>query len=264
MTINRTAAIIQKELHFYFTNPFSYIVSAFFWFFSGFFFVEILIGKQGIIQQVSLNEQSGISLSYIDVATEFINSYFVILGTLSLLVIPILSMGLYTDEKKQGTIELLATSPIPNWSVALGKLVAVTLLFMFMLLPSFVYEAIALAFSQPPLSIAIPLLANLGLILMAISFLSLGMFFSSLTTSNVIAAISTFSMVFITWIFDLIASNFGGSIANNLKYISLLESYNNLVKGTINLNDLTLFFSYIFLGIFLSSQSMKIFRLNRQ
>ena len=264
MIVSNIIAIAQKELQSYFASPFAYIVAAFFWFISGFFFVEILIGKQGIIQQVILREQTGVNLSSVDVATEFIASYFAILGTLSLLIIPILSMGLYTEEKRQGTLELLATSPITNWAVAVGKLIAVTLLFVFLLLPSFLYEAIAFSAAQPALSPAIPLIAHLGLIMMVMALLSIGMFISSLTNSSIIAAILTFTTILFLWIIDLASSNFNGKISRVLEHISILESYNSFVKGSINTSDFILFFSYIFLGLFLTSQSIELFRFNRQ
>ena len=129
-------AIAQKELHGYFALPTTYLIIAVFWFIAGLFLVELSIGKQGIIQQVALSEQSGIEIGAVDVATEFINSFLSILGTLSMLMIPLLSMGLYTEERKLGTLELLATSPLTNWIRRCGKLLAVVLLFMLMTAPA--------------------------------------------------------------------------------------------------------------------------------
>lgn len=263
MIISNIVAIAQKELRGYFCSPLAYVIAAFFWFISGFFFIEILIGDRGIIQQVLLGEQTGSIVAPIDVATEFINSYLAILGTLSLLVIPVLSMGLYAEEKKLGTIELLATSPITNWAVASGKLIAAILLFTFILLPSFLLEAIALSAAEPPLPIAIPLLAHLGLILLGSALLAIGMFISSLTVSNIVAAISTFGVILIFWALDLAANNLSGSLSQVLGYISLLQSYNNLVRGVLIVSDIVLFLSYIFLGLFLTSQSINLFRFNQ-
>ena len=261
---NNILAIAQKEFQGYFSSPSIYIIAAIFWFISGFFFVQILIGDRGIIQQVLYREQAGITIATVDVAAEFLNSYLALLGTLSLLLVPILSMGLYAEEKKLGTIELLATSTITNWAVALGKLIAVTLVFIFMLLPSFLLEAIAFSAARPRLPPAFPLLAHLGLILMAIALLSIGMFISSLTTSNILAAVFTFGIILLLWAIDLIANNTKIWSSRVLEHISLLESYNNLVRGVFTLSDLILFFSYIFLGLFLTSRSIDLFRSNQQ
>lgn len=264
MIITNIVAIAQKELQSYFASSLAYIVLGIFWFISGWLFVEILIGEQGIIQQVALSEQIGINIGSIDVATELLNSFLAILGTLSMLIIPILSMGLYAEEKKQGTLELLATSPITNWAVAGGKLIAVTILFIFMLFPCLIYQAIAFSSAEPPFPATVPLLAHLGLILLAAALLSLGMFISSLTNSTILAAILTFGLFLLLWMLDLIANNIGGGLGNSLERISLLESYNNLVRGIVNTSDLILFSSYIFLGLFLTTQSINLFRSNSQ
>lgn len=264
MIFSNIIAIVQKELQSYFVSPIAYFIAAVFWFVSGLLFIEILLGEQGLIQQVALSERSGANIGSIDVASELLNSFLTILGTLSLFIIPILSMGLYAEERKQGTLELLATSPITNWAVALGKLIAVTMLFIFMLLPSLVYEAIAFSATDPPLPPTVPILAHLALVLMSAALLSLGMFVSSLTNSNILAAILSFGLILSLWFIDLIANNFGGWLGDNLEHLSLLRSYNNLIQGIVNFSDFILFGSYIFLGLFLTSQSIHLLRLNRQ
>ena len=264
MIFSNVIAIAQRELQGYFASPLAYIVAAVFWFISGLFFVEILIGEQGIIQQIAFSERMGVELGSIDVATEFLSSFLAVLGSSSLLIVPILSMGLYAEERKRGTLELLATSPITNWAVALGKLLAVVILFSFMILPALIYEAIAFSAAKPAIAPAVPLIAHLGLILLVASLLSWGMFISSLTNSTILAAILTFGLVLLLWMLELIANGFSGSIREILLHFSLIESYNNLVQGIVNISDLILFFSYIFLGVFLTAQSIHYLRLNRQ
>jgi len=264
MIFSNILAIAQRELQEYFASPLAYIVAAIFWFISGLFFIEILIGEQGIIQQIAISERAGVDIGSIDVATEFLNSFLAILGSLTILLVPVLSMGLYAEERKRGTLELLATSPITNWVVALGKLLAVTFLFIFMIFPALIYEAIALGGAEPEIPFSVPLLGHIGLILLAASLLSLGMFISSLTNSTILAAILTFGIVLLLWIVELIANNLQGWMRSGLLHLSLIESYNNLVQGIVGVGDFILFFSYIFLGIFLTSQSIHSLRLNRK
>ncbi|MBE9046901.1 ABC transporter permease subunit [Pleurocapsales cyanobacterium LEGE 10410] len=264
MIISNIIAIAQRELQGYFASPLAYIVAAVFWFISGLFLVEILIGEQGIIQQIALSERMGMDLGSVDVAAEFLSSFLAILATLSLLIVPILSMGLYAEENKRGTLELLATSPITNWAVASGKLLAVVLLFSFMILPAVIYEVIVFSTADPPMTTAIPFFAHLGLILLVASLLSLGMFISSLTNSTILAAILNFGVILSFWLLELIGNNLGGGAREIIQHISLIESYNNLLRGTVSLSDFILFFSYIFLGLFLTAQSIHSLRLNRQ
>lgn len=156
----------------------------------------------------------------IDVATELLESFLAVLATLSLLNVPLLTMGLYAEEHKQGTLELLATSPISNWAVAFGKLLAVTLFFIFLLLPSLIYEAIAFSAANPSLPIGVTLLAHLGLVLMLKVLLSWGMFVSSLTDNNLVAGAIAFGLMIMLWMLDLIANNLGGWWGKSLKSIS--------------------------------------------
>ena len=256
-------AIFRKELQSYFASPLAYIVAAVFWLISGFFFVSVLLGSQGIIQQVAASEQLGLPTPPIDVAYELLSFFFGVMGSLVLFILPILSMGLYAEERKRGTLELLATSPIANWAVALGKLLGVVTFFIFMLLPMLIYEAIALSAATPAVRPAVPLLAHLGIILLAASILSLGMFVSSLTDSTILAAILTFALVLFLWIIDLIASSVGGPLGEALKHLSLLEHYNNLVQGVLDPSSLVLFASYIFWGLFLTAQSIETLRFQR-
>ncbi|MEL6495668.1 MAG: ABC transporter permease [Cyanobacteria bacterium J06623_7] len=264
MIFSNVIAITQRELQGYFASPLAYIAAAIFWFISGLFFVEILISESGIIQQIAISETAGIDIGTIDVAKEFLSSFLAILGSLTILITPILSMSLYAEERKRGTLELLATSPITNWAVALGKLLAVTLLFLFMIFPTLIYEAIALGGAEPPMPWQVPILGHVGLVLLATSLLSLGMFVSSLTNSTILAAILTFGLFLLLWVGELIANNLDGWLRTGLLHLSLIESYNNLVRGVVSLSDLILFLSYIFLGLFLTAQSIHSLRLNRQ
>lgn len=263
MIISNTIAITQKELQGYFASPLFYIVIAVYWLISGLFFVELLLGEQGIIQQIVRGEQLGMPIGSIDAAYVFLNSFFAVMGSLALFVLPIFSMGLYAEERKEKTLELLATSPISNWVVALGKLLGVVIFFTVAIMPILLYEAIAFSAVEPSISPVVPLLAHLGLILLAAAILSLGMFISSLTDSSILAAILTFGLILFLWTVDLIANNFSGWLAAGLKSISLIEGYNNLIQGVVETGDLVLFLSYIFLGIFLTAQSIELFRLNR-
>ncbi|MFW6296113.1 MAG: ABC transporter permease [Halothece sp.] len=256
-------AIFQKELQGYFASPLSYIIAGLFWLLSGFFFVSILLGPQGIIQSVAYQDQMGFPTPPIDVAYTFLNSFLGVMGSLILFVLPILSMGLYAEERKRGTLELLSTSPITNWAVALGKLLAVVTFFITMVIPLLVYEAIAFQGANPPIEIAVPLLGHGALILLAAAILSLGMFISSLTDSTILAAILTFALVLFLWILDLVAGNIGGVVGEALGHFSLLKHYENLVRGILDTSSLVVFISYILLGLFLTAQSIDALRFGR-
>ncbi|MGQ9873014.1 ABC transporter permease [Leptodesmis sp.] len=260
-------AIYRRELQSYFVSPLAYLVAGIFWLLAGFFFVAILLGPEGLIQQAAVNEQQaqqlGIPMPPVDVAYRFLQLYLGVLSSLALFILPILSMGLYAEERKRRTLELLATSPITNWAVAVGKLLAVVTFFATLILPLMVYQAIALSASNPPTSPAIMLSGHLGLLLLAAAVLSLGMFISSLTESTILAAIFTFALVLFLWVIDLIAKSVGGWLGDALAQLSLLKHYNNFVQGIIDSGSLLVFASFIFLGIFLTAQSIDTLRFQR-
>ncbi|MBD3880354.1 ABC transporter permease [Phormidium tenue FACHB-886] len=256
-------AIYRRELQSYFASPFAYAIAGIFWILSGFFFVAILMAQGGLLSQVAMRDQMGITDPPIDVAYEFLNAFLGVLASIALFILPVLSMGLYTEERKRGTLELLATSPVTNWAVALGKLLAVVTFFLTMVLPLLVYESVALGASDPPVQPAVFLLGHLGLVLLAAAVLSLGMFISSLTDSTILAAILTFALVLFLWVIDLVASSISGPVGEALNHLSLLKSYGNFTQGILDSSSVIVFLSYIALGLFLTAQSVEAFRFQR-
>ncbi|WP_427158131.1 ABC transporter permease [Aliinostoc sp. HNIBRCY26] len=268
IVLSNIIAIYRRELQSYFVSPLAYAIAGVFWFIAGLFLVMILLGPDGILPAVALidsqGKQFGVPVPPIDVPYEFIRAFLDRMGWLLLFILPILSMGLYAEERKRGTLELLATSPVTNWAVAVGKLLGVVTFFITLILPLMVFEAIAISSSNPPIPPTIPLLGHLGLILLASAILSLGMFISSLTDSTLLSAVFTFAVVILLLFIDLIARNIGGPIGEIVGHFSLLKHYNTLIQGIFDSSALVLFSSYIFLGIFLTAQSIDALRFQRQ
>ncbi|MGI0484521.1 ABC transporter permease [Pantanalinema rosaneae CENA516] len=267
MMFSNILAIYRKELQSYFASPLAYTVAGVFWLIAGIFFAGILFGDQGLIGQASSSDlraqQFGFTPFPIDVPYTFLQFFLGTLGSLVLFILPVLSMGLYAEERKRGTLELLATSPITNWMVAIGKLLGVVTFFLTMLLPLLIYEAIVFNASNPPFNFTTVLVAHLGLLLLAAAILSLGMFVSSLTDSTILAAVFTFALVLLLWGIDLVAKSVGGVVGDALGHLSLLKHYTNLVQGVLDTGSLVLFASYIVLGVFLTAQSIEALRFQR-
>ncbi len=258
--LHNLLAIFHKEFQSYFFSPISYIIAAVFWLIAGVFFGVLL---DGIIQEVALQEQMGIGIGSRDVASEFLEGFLSLVVSLFLVLLPALSMGLYAEERKRGTLELLATSPMTNWVVAIGKLLGVLAFFSVLMFPLIIYEIIAFSAASPPLSLPIILVSHAALFLLVTAILSLGMFISSLTDSSVLAYIVTFIMILFLWILEGISSNVGGIFGDILGHLSLLNHYSSLIRGVVNPSSIVLFLSYIILGIFLTAQSIESLRYQR-
>jgi ABC-2 type transport system permease protein len=110
----------------------------------------------------------------------------------------------------------------------------------------------------------VPFLAHIGLILFAASVLSVGMFISSLTDSTIFSAIITFVLVLILSVLDSISNLIGGEIGDFIAHFSLLKNYDAFLRGIFNTSNLIVFISYIFLGIFLTSQAIETLRFTRK
>jgi len=267
IVLSNIIAIYRRELQSYFVSPLAYAIASVFWFIAGLFLVMILLGQYGILEYVkfldSQRQQLGVPVPPIDVPAEFIQAFLDRLGWLLLFILPVLSMGLYAEERKRGTLELLATSPVTNWAVAVGKLLGVLTFFTTLVLPLLLFEAIAISSSNPPMPATIPILGHLGLILLAAAILSLGMFISSLTDSTILSAVLTFALILLLLFVDVIAKSIGGPIGDALGHLSLLKHYNTFIQGIFDTSALILFASYIFLGIFLTAQSIDALRFQR-
>jgi ABC-2 type transport system permease protein len=265
IVLNNIIAIYRREAQSYFVSPLAYAIAGIFWFLSGLFFILIL---QDILQYVAgldiQGQQFQVPVPPIDVPYEFVRAFLDRMGWMLLFILPILSMGLYAEERKRGTLELLATSPVTNWAVAVGKLLGVLTFFTTMVLPLLVFESIVIGAASPAISPLILILGHLALILLAGSILSLGMFISSLTDSTILSAVLTFAVILLLLFVDLISKNIGGTFGEVLGHLSLLKHYNNLIQGVFDTSAIILFASYIILGIFLTAQSIDALRFQRQ
>lgn len=255
--IGGIVTILRKELRAYFTSPIAYVVAAVFWVLSGFFFSNIVAQAIRISQQVDLFSQGGQAFDAPLIASQ---QFMSVVGTLLLFILPVLTMGLYAEERRRGTMELLATSPITNLAVALGKLKAVLIFFVTLLLPVLTYHLLTLTATNPVVGIPQVLFGYLGLILLAASVLSLGMFISSLTDNTLIAAIGTFGLMLLLWVIDAAAGQESGILPDTLRHLSLLQQYGTWVQGATGLSSLVLFISMIVLGVFLTVQSVEALR----
>ena len=107
-------AIYRKELQSYFASPFAYAIAGVFWLIAGSFFMTILL--QEINQAALVDQQYGATAPPFDVAYRVLQGFMSVMGSFSLFVLPMLSMGLYAEERKRGTLELLATFSGSPWS----------------------------------------------------------------------------------------------------------------------------------------------------
>jgi ABC-2 type transport system permease protein len=229
----RTVWIITKrELASFFDSLLAYILLIAFLGFSGLF--TWLIGSDVFItKQASLQ-------SFFNVA--YWSLFF---------FIPALTMRLIAEERSSGTLELILTKPVSDWQLVLGKFLSTLLLICISLLLTLPYY-ITVA-SIGPVDHGAVWTGYLGLILMSASYISIGLFASSITSNQIVAFLLALLIgVFFHLLFSMLSRSFLGFIGNLLNYLSLDSHYGSITRGVVDSKDIIYFLSLIFLGLFAS------------
>ena len=255
-------AVYRKEMGHYFVSPIAYIFIGLFLFLSAYFFNYFL---SAMIQQASMMAMQGMRFGAppeVDVPGQVMRAFFGLLSTLILFFTPILTMGVYAEERKRGTMELLMTSPVTETQIVLGKFLASLTLFALMLLPTASYLVFMCLRSAPMPPWRMLLAGYAGVLLLGGSLLALGTFISSLTENQLIAAVLTFAAFLFVWVLDL-GSNASGGIGAVVQYLSVIRHYDDFTRGIIDTSALIYYFGFIALFIFLTVRSIDSMRWRR-
>lgn len=191
-----------------------------------------------------------------DVPTMVIESFLGVLSTIILFLLPMVTMAIFAEERKRGTIELLLTSPITHLQLIMGKFSAAMIFLAVMLIPAILNILIIMTYSDPTPSITPFLIGLLGVILLGGALLAIGIFISSLTENQIVAAAATFGVFIILWVIDASAGASTTAWNETLRYLSVLNHYDDFTKGILDTQHLVFYTSFIFLGLFLTSLSL--------
>ncbi len=220
------STIFQREINAYFLSPVAYVVIAVFMVFSGYFFSVML----GITQETTLRY----SLAY----TQFILS----------ILTPVITMRLFAEENKTGTIEPLMTAPVTDFEVVFGKFLAAWALYSVMVVPTAFY-IIFLAWTGNPDYGAI-VASYIGLILMGGLFVSIGLLVSAVTKNQIVAGVIGIVALLILLVIGLASSGGEGWFYNGLRYIGTYDHWDTFTKGIVDTRDVVYYVSFTALLIF--------------
>ena len=256
-------AIYRKEMGHYFVSPIAYIFIGLFLILSAFFFNLILTAVIKESFQMEMQSMQMGAPPNFDAPAEIMRAFFGLLSTLVLFFTPILTMSIYAEERKRGTMELLMTSPIRELDIVLGKFLASLSLFAIMLLPTASYMIFMVLRSEPMMPWRMLLAGYAGILLLGGSLLALGSFVSSLTENQLIAAVVTFSASLFIWVIDAVGRDSGSSAGAVLQYLSVIRHYEDFTRGVIDTSSLIYYFSFIVLFVFLTVRSVDSMRWRR-
>ncbi len=239
--------ICGKELRSYFTSPIAYLLMALFGLIIGFFFYSAT--AYFVVAGLRSQGQQPMSINEYVIAPLMGNA-----SVVGLFLIPLISMRLFAEEKRSGTIELLMTSPVGDWEIILGKWLGAMTMYLCMLAIMGVNIALLFAWGKPDWR---PILTGfLGLLLQGGTVLAIGTFISTLTKNQIIAGAATFSICLLLWVLSWVSSYNDAAWAGAVAYCSILTHFEPFSKGIIDTKDLIFYASAIFLGLFLTSRSL--------
>lgn len=255
-------AIYRKEMGHYFVSPVAYVVVGVFLALSAFFFNYFLSAVMQQALQMQMQEMEMGMHPNIDVTMEVMRAFFGLLSTLVLFLTPMLTMGVFAEERKRGTMELLMTSPVTEIQIVLGKFLASLTLFAIMLLPTAGYLIFTYVRSEPVPPWRMLIAGYVGILLLGGCLLALGSFISSLTENQLIAAVLTFAAFLIVWVIDL-GRNAGGGAGDVLQYLSVIRHYDDFTRGVVDTSSLIYYVSFIIFFVFLTVRAVDSMRWRR-
>lgn len=246
--------ICRKELRSYFASPIAYGVMAFFALIAGYFFyvATAIFVTRGVESQMT-----GRSFP-MDINEWIVRPVLMNISVIGLFMIPMITMRLFAEEKRTGTIELLATSPVRDVEIILGKWFAALILYISILAISALNMAVLFIYGQPDWK---PMLIGyLGLILQGGALLAVGTFISTTTKNQIIAGIATFAACLLLWVFDWVSAYETTAWAKVMSYLSVVTHFEPFAKGVLDTKDAIFYLSVIFVGLFLTARSMESLR----
>ncbi|HVM97934.1 MAG TPA: ABC transporter permease subunit [Candidatus Acidoferrales bacterium] len=234
-------ALLRKELHAYFVSPLFYVVAAVFLGLCGFFFYTRLV----FFVEYGLGENilGNFWLAFLAGAPYSIS-------TVLLLVMPLLTMRLFAEEKRLGTIELLLTYPVRDGELFCAKFAACALVCVLLLLGTLLYPLYLSSLQPVPWGAV--LAGYFGLLLLGFSFIACGILISSLTDNQVVAAVCTIGFLLACWVLTWNEAATSPELLRVLIHLSMFDHFEPFARGTIDAEHVAYFIFFVIFCSFLT------------
>jgi ABC-2 type transport system permease protein len=239
--VRKLVAIVGREWRAYFFSPLAYVILAAFLLMNGLIFSAIVAYLN------SPGAPKGQALTLL-----FTNTYF---WFFNLFVVPVITMRLVAEERKSGTIETLLTSPVSEGTVVLGKFAGALIFFLTLWLPTLTFVFILRA--QTPIDLGPVVAGYLAIALLGGYFLSVGLFASTLTKNQIVAAIIAFAMLI-----PIFSAGLAQSMANDpklreaLSYFNLWEHMDEFARGVVDTRRVLYYLSATAFFLFLTNVTL--------
>ena len=229
---NQVATLVGKEVRTLFTSPIAYAVIAVFVVLSGYTFtVSLIVAKQATLVHIFF--QAAVQL---------------------ILLVPLITMRQFAEERRSGTLQLLLTAPLREVDIVAAKFIACMVVLLAMTSLTLVYAAILGLYGDPDWG---PIYSGyVGLVMLGAALVSIGLMISALTANQIVAAVVSLGLFGILWSIDTLASLLPMPFENWMLGLSLLAHFTPFAVGAMYLSDLGFFLSVILLGLFLTVRAL--------
>ena len=243
-------AITGRELRAYFASPIAYFVVGFFAFLFGWFFWSylVLFARQSM-QMGQFGASGSMNVNQMMIRPLLLNT-----SVMVLFFLPMITMRTFSEEKRSGTFELLLTSPLTDFQIVMGKFLGALCLYALMLLVSLASLGLLFVYGRPEWRQIAS--SYVGLLLMGGSFISIGLFFSSLTKNQIVAIVLTFATLLFLWIINWAGDQAGPVVRAVVNALSITDHFDDFSKGVIDTKHVIYYLSFITFGLFLTAKSV--------
>jgi ABC-2 type transport system permease protein len=253
--MRNTLAIAGKETRVYLTTWTSYILFGAFMLITAFFFQRLVIEFQlramQFMQMQAQNMMEQMNLTDWVMAPLFMN-----ITVFFLFMLPMLTMRLIAEEKKSKTLELLMTVPVRPLEIVLGKYLSGITIMGIMLALTVIFPVLLQVYGgsgdASPLDWRSVAVGYGGMFLLGAAFVSVGLFASSVSESQIVAVIVGFAILLMFYVIGLAARGQEGFWQNFFQYMSVSSHLEGFVRGVVRLTDVVYYLSLIFVGLFLT------------
>lgn len=240
----------KKEVQSYFSSPLAYVLIGLFSLISGVIFFNLLLTYTDGIQSMPQNYAENISF-----VEEVVLKFFANVNFLFLVFIPLITMRLFSEEKRMETLDLYWLSPVSEWQVVVAKAFAALTLVLSMLLLTGVFPLVIWGVGIKDFHLLGT--SYIAVTLNACAYISLGLFCSSISANQIIAALLSVLGIMFLWMIT-----WGGHLNSNyviaeiFTYIGITSHFEHMLRGILGTQDLVYYFSFYFLFGFLTVKSL--------
>jgi ABC-2 type transport system permease protein len=256
--VRNILTIAGRELRSYFVSPIAYVVMTGFLLLGGWFFFNLLARFNYLVTMYSSFQGGREAMQRLNLNEFVIAPLLHNLSVVLVILVPMITMRSFAEEKRAGTYELLLTSPVATWEIVLGKFFGAVAFIFVMVGLTGVYGLILSAYGNPEFGIMAA--GYLGLFLLSVTFVTIGLFASSLTENQIIAAVAGLVMLLLLYVIAWPADTAGETMGGILRYVSVTEHFGDMVKGVVDTKSLVYFASMIIGWIFLTERSVESIR----